>query len=363
MKISVLASSLYFFASVATAQNLVPNPGFEEYFSCPQSFNKNKGISKIAPHWNSPSYGTPDLYNTCNTYNMGKQNVTGETSPYSGEGFAGIMTWESKKGYREYLQTELIEPLKANHTYIISFRYQLSSYSKYSIDRIGFVLSTSAFFFNQDVALSFPPPTYTAIKDKALDPYTGTWELLQTEYTAKGTERFLTIGNFYTNADTKATHISVRTTMEPMLEFAAYYYIDEVSVIEKKTETPLAQLGERPLRPEELYILHNVQFEFNTYVLVSESHPTLDSLVFILNQQPAWKIEVQGYTDDVGTEAYNLELSKKRAHSVGDYLISKGIAKERITAEGFGKSKPLVNSTDENARSVNRRVEIKFIGK
>src|SRR5690606_23133149 len=110
--------NLYFFlfllsiSQYGMGQNLVPNPGFEEFFKCPQTFNNNISNKKIAPHWNSPSNGTPDLYNRCSKGDMGTHNLTGVTEPYQGDGFAGLILWERDNGFREYLQVRLLKPLQ-----------------------------------------------------------------------------------------------------------------------------------------------------------------------------------------------------------------------------------------------------------
>ena len=68
-----------------------------------------------------------------------------------------------------------------------------------------------------------------------------------------------------------------------------------------------------------------------------------------------------GHTDDRGSDDYNLELSHNRAREVGNYLITHGIADTRIRIKGFGKQYPLVNQVNEEARTINRRVEARFL--
>jgi OOP family OmpA-OmpF porin len=363
MKRTYVIIIVLFLTTKSFSQNLVPNPGFEDFFSCPQSINTNKANKKIAPHWNSSSYGTPDLYNKCSTLNMGVQNVTGSTEPFKGDGFAGIIVWEGKTGFREYLQTDLMESLKANQVYIVSFWYQLSSYSKYCADRICFSFSDSAVFYKQEGVLPIFP-AYAKIKPKALDPYTGSWELLEIEYTAKGNERYLTIGNFYDNIHTKTTHLYLLETKEPMLEQAAYYYIDEVSVIEKNkivtSQKVEPTLNNKKVSLENSYVLENVLFEFKSDTLLPASHKSLDEIVSLLNQYPGWKIKIAGYTDNTGTEQYNLDLSERRANAVKQYLIGKGIKEDRIQHKGCGKTKPITTGTDEQSKKMNRRVEVDF---
>ena len=86
--------------------------------------------------------------------------------------------------------------------------------------------------------------------------------------------------------------------------------------------------------------LENVFFDLDSYNLRPESYIELDNLVAYLNANPTMKIELQGHTDAQGDDAHNLELSKNRAKAVMDYLISKGIAKERLTSQGFAETQP-----------------------
>lgn len=343
------------------SQNLVPNPGFEQFFSCPQSINTNKTNTKIAPYWNSPSYGTPDLYNKCSKYQMGIQNATGFTNPFSGDGFAGIITWEGKKGYREYLQVELNEPLKAGHVYSVSFYYKLSSYSKYSADRIGFYMSNTDAFYKQDTPIPVRS-SFTKIKEKPMDIATGSWEHFAVEYIAKGGERYLTIGNFDDNKITQTFHLSFVTSQEPMLEQAAYYYLDEVSVIEKPKvfENSIA-ITEEEVKQTKSFVLKKVSFDHDSDSLLRGSFEELNKILQLLNAQPSWKIILIGHTDNVGAAEYNQLLSERRANAIRDFLVSNGIEQNRIQTKGYGSSRPLVDEKNDSDRRQNRRVEFKLV--
>lgn len=103
--------------------------------------------------------------------------------------------------------------------------------------------------------------------------------------------------------------------------------------------------------------LKNIYFDFDKTTLKSESFVELDKVVDFLNQNPSVEIEISGHTDSKGSDDYNLNLSQGRSQSVVDYLISKGIDSYRLSAHGYGESKPIdTNDTDEG-RANNRRVE------
>ncbi|HNU43575.1 MAG TPA: OmpA family protein, partial [Cyclobacteriaceae bacterium] len=91
--------------------------------------------------------------------------------------------------------------------------------------------------------------------------------------------------------------------------------------------------------------------------------PELDRLAQILDENPTIKIEIQGHTDNVGNKQALQQLSENRVMAVREYLIKKGIKKDRITGKGFGPNKPIApNDTEEN-RQRNRRVEFQIVKK
>ncbi|MCB0400988.1 MAG: OmpA family protein [Flavobacteriales bacterium] len=116
-----------------------------------------------------------------------------------------------------------------------------------------------------------------------------------------------------------------------------------------------------PIEKGEIIRLNNIFFEFNKADLMPESFNELDRLYDILVENKNMMIEIGGHTDDKGSDIYNSTLSNNRAKSVVDYLVKKGIDIKRLTAVGYGKTKPEVpNDTDEN-RAINRRVEFKVL--
>lgn len=103
--------------------------------------------------------------------------------------------------------------------------------------------------------------------------------------------------------------------------------------------------------------LNNLFFDFNKSDLKKESAGELTRLVELLKKNPSMKIEIAGHTDNVGTDAYNNPLSMKRAQAVLTYLTGKGIDAARLSAKGYGKTKPLQAGDTEEIRRLNRRVE------
>jgi outer membrane protein OmpA-like peptidoglycan-associated protein/outer membrane protein W len=102
-----------------------------------------------------------------------------------------------------------------------------------------------------------------------------------------------------------------------------------------------------------------LQFKFDSAELTSEDMATLDRVAMRLNELQFVGGEVAGYTDSTGDEAYNLDLSKRRAQSALDYLASKGVAPGRMTAVGFGEANPIADNATAEGRAQNRRVVIR----
>jgi OmpA-OmpF porin, OOP family len=107
------------------------------------------------------------------------------------------------------------------------------------------------------------------------------------------------------------------------------------------------------------WIIKDINFDFNKWDIKPKYHPNLDEAVAVMKQNPSLKVEIQGHTDNIGSQKYNLGLSDKRAKAVMDYFISNGIAKERLCAKGYGLSQPITTNDTEEGRAKNRRVELK----
>lgn len=105
--------------------------------------------------------------------------------------------------------------------------------------------------------------------------------------------------------------------------------------------------------------LYGIQFDFNQATIKPESSQVLGQVAEVLKSQPSLKLSIEGHTDNVGKAAYNLDLSRKRAESVKDYLVSKfQIDAARLPTQGFGDSKPIAKNDTEAGRAQNRRVEL-----
>ena len=117
---------------------------------------------------------------------------------------------------------------------------------------------------------------------------------------------------------------------------------------------------EKPVKAmSEKWVLIGVNFDFNSARLSGESYPILYDAAKTLLMNPDMRVEIQGYTDNVGSESYNKKLSQKRADAVKEYLTSKGVSANRLSAVGFGESNPVADNKTADGRGMNRRIEFK----
>jgi outer membrane protein OmpA-like peptidoglycan-associated protein len=147
---------------------------------------------------------------------------------------------------------------------------------------------------------------------------------------------------------------ALNASAEGYLFFSENYAVPGEAVREPYTlNVPLS-----PLTAGSTIALRNIFFNTASYELLPASNAELDKLVRLLKANPTLRIELGGHTDDVGSAASNLKLSDQRAHAVRDHLVAQGIAADRITARGYGMTRPIAANTSEEGRALNRRTEV-----
>jgi outer membrane protein OmpA-like peptidoglycan-associated protein len=108
--------------------------------------------------------------------------------------------------------------------------------------------------------------------------------------------------------------------------------------------------------------MSDVLFDFNKYTLKPEAREKLAKVSGILLSYPGLKMQVEGYTDSIGSDEYNQKLSEERADAVRQYLVSQSVADANVTAQGYGKSHPVADNSTNSGRAQNRRVELVVSG-
>ncbi len=142
-----------------------------------------------------------------------------------------------------------------------------------------------------------------------------------------------------------------------------YLFYSENYNINESTSDSTFQV-DIPLQPIEAnarIVLKNVFFETKKTELNPESITELDNVVRLLNENPNLKIQISGYTDNVGKPADNLKLSTGRAVAVVNYLLNKSVKAERLSFKGYGETNPIDNNNSEKGRSMNRRTELRVV--
>ena len=103
--------------------------------------------------------------------------------------------------------------------------------------------------------------------------------------------------------------------------------------------------------------MQGIQFETGKAVIKKSSNAILKQIAQVFIENPTYQVEIQGHTDNVGKPETNMQLSEKRANAVRDFLIKEGVEANRMTAIGYGDTKPVASNKTAKGRAENRRVE------
>jgi OOP family OmpA-OmpF porin len=361
----ILFLSLFHISIDAKSQedNLIPNPGFEEYNYLPS--RDKEGLS-CAAIWKNPVLsGVGDYYHAeskTKKYKTGR-NVLGKQQPHSGKAFAGICV--SKK-FREYLQIQLLRPLEKDKEYRISVFISCADKMWLSrLDEFGIIFSKKLLTINGNDYLVDPPAVIFRNENKYRNKKD--WIELSSIYKATGYEKVITFGSFLYR-EKIVVETKEHGTIMGLTKYA-HYYIDDMSLIPLDDDFPI-QAGitqkEQPATsvtdfvPGKVYIFNAIQFETGKSELLPEAYPELNKLIFYLKKNPSAKILITGHTDNEGNSTDNMKLSYDRAKAIMLYLISNEIDEKMISIEGKGDQFPIDSNASEEGREKNRRVEISF---
>ena len=106
------------------------------------------------------------------------------------------------------------------------------------------------------------------------------------------------------------------------------------------------------------WVLEGVDFDTDKWEIKPEDYVILDEVAAVLKRNPTLRVEIEGHTDNRGSEVYNKKLSEKRAEAVKNYFMNKGIEAKRLSAAGYGFSRPVASNDRREGRAQNRRVEL-----
>lgn len=230
MKIIIALISFLYSLSLIAQQNLVLNSGNENYNQCPD------GLGQINQLYNvfNPNTNTPDFYHFCysgiNNYANIPLNYYGYQFPKRDSAYAGIFSYSiNGTDQREYITYELSDSLTSGNIYKISFYVSKAENVKFAIAKIGAYLHSNVIFQNDFYVITQIPQVQNDSLNIITDEFN--WVRIEGEYLAGGGEKFITIGNFYPDSLTDTIAVN-NDPISGSNKGSAYYYLDDVSVIE-----------------------------------------------------------------------------------------------------------------------------------
>ncbi|HYD21305.1 MAG TPA: T9SS type A sorting domain-containing protein [Flavipsychrobacter sp.] len=209
-------------ATVSVAQNIVHNPGFELYSSCPTTL----GDIDYCEDWNKPSNASTDYYNTCANGGMADvpDNYNGHQQPASGNAYTGLVTFaDVVPDYREYLMGKLAN-MQAGQAYKVSIKVSLSGVHRYATDGIGVFFVVDSFYMSMGYMTTLPHTPQIDYSDYGPVTDTSSWITLTDTFYADSAYTRLVIGCF------KPDSLLTVDTVSQLSWENSYYFIDDVSV-------------------------------------------------------------------------------------------------------------------------------------
>ncbi|MCU0442158.1 MAG: OmpA family protein [Bacteroidia bacterium] len=169
-------------------------------------------------------------------------------------------------------------------------------------------------------------------------------------------------------ADLKATAAKYAAIVEQLTSheldsgfFHVRIYFDNICVTPKQADGLCnctdSLVATKPFVAGQSYQLRNIQFDTDKATFKPGSYVEMDTLLYYLVTYPSMHISIEGHTDSVNTEEYNIDLSERRAKAVYTYLIEHGVEPNRLTYKGYGESRPVTSNNTTEGRAQNRRVE------
>lgn len=340
------------------AQNLVKNPGFEEFVQCPDRLG-NFGADVIS--WTAPTSASTDYFHACSEEMGTPDNFNGRQEPVAGKGYAGLYLY-APGDYREYVQGEFLQELEKGREYEIRFSISLAERSDYAVHELQAllvrnpisldtqkVLSKSRLYRDADNTL-----TFVDLSGQTFYQDISGWVALSTRITAKGGERYIILGNFRENRATRVQKTGRNAKQ------GAYYYLDEVGVY-ALPGAPADSL-EAALLPGTLgENFSGVLFGIDEHRLTEAARQTIRNLYSYLRDHPDLRVVVEGHTDNQGAAGYNLRLSERRCLAVTEYLQELGLSATRIDRIALGMDWPQGDNDTPIGRRQNRRVMFRLL--
>ena len=364
-------------------ENLVPNPGFETI----EGKMKALGCIENATGWTSPTGVRADLFTPSKNVTINvPENLYGKEDAKEGTNYAGIVGYSFGDAMpRSYIMGKLNSPLKKGMKYCVRFSLSLSESSKFASNQMGVNFSSKP--YGTDSKTAIIEKTHVLDSKNKIFSAMYNWEEVCATYFAEGGEKFITLGNFTSNENTKNEKNKKDPKNKAAQITAAYYYIDDISVVlvaedgtcdcggsssgdESYSNTifqKVVNINEgMPVKDQ--IELQNEYFGFGKSKLLPNSMKSLDLIAEDLKANPNLKLEIVGHNDEMEEKlaaekpAFS-DMSNKRINEVIKYLTSKGIAESRLISNPVGISDPSSEISDIDEEDLrlakNRRVSFK----
>lgn len=350
---------------LSNGQNLIKNPEFK-------TSGKPCGWAEIekAENWSNANDGTADLFEKGGSKSgVGiDQNFMG-TQSTDGTNYAGIIAYyddqrinllntissvevQGEKAYGlyvEYLQGELTQELTAGKSYNFSFKVSLAEQSARAVKGLGAYFSNEKLNYTTNSSI---PAVPQILSDELIKTMDG-WVEIKGTFTAKGGEKFVTIGAF---KDQFGAEKIIPENQNDSKK--AYYYIYGPSLLAADGSAPTRNIANfEDIKSGKKVIFLTLSFESGKAKITQQSYEEIDACAKFLNTNPEINVQIDGHTDAVGAADANQKLSEERSKAVKEYLTNKGVSASRMNTVGYGESKPL-ETTGGEANPRNRRIEL-----
>jgi outer membrane protein OmpA-like peptidoglycan-associated protein len=373
--ISLLSLSIGIFSFAQDDQNMVENPGFEQI----EGKIKREGAINVAVGWMSPTKASADLYAAKVKGDLGTpQNFVGYEDPHGGSNYAGIRVFSyNDKEPRQYVSTKLKLPLRKEAKYCVKFYVNLAEGSKYASNNIGINFSKKQ--YNIDENKSIMVPTHVQHRDNPVFNHYFGWEEVCMVYEARGGEKFLTLGNFYANGDTKNQRLKKVKEFTGTSVMSAYYYIDDISVVMIDDESECdCKIKEHEVKTEYVYEVSPVNpegmedpdivkytelyFGYGKSDFTKSDYEHLKNLDMVMSNNDAYKLNIFAHMDsDEAQDEKCIGIDRARAEAVKKHLVEKGIDASRITIKTMGAEAPSDTSGSEIGQAKCRKVTFTLV--
>ena len=384
----ISAMSFVFLAPTSFAQegeNLVPNGSFESIGKKP----KRLGKIESATGWVSPTGVRADLFVETKIPEIGvPDNAYGQEDPQEGDNYIGVTGFSyGNKVPRSYVMTKLEAPMKKGMKYCVKMYVSLAEASKYASNNTGVMFSKKQFGTESKVSIFEDASIVHLNNDYETVSARYDWTEICGTYTAKGGEKYITLGNFASNDETRFERMKKDAKTKDIRVkqvISAYYYIDDVSVRlldqEKGQKCDCLQedagdaystliyqksfIVTEEMTAKEKVDDREVYFAFGKSKLSAEGKSSLDFIAKMLEENPNKKLQILGHNnaaeDEVGAEkSVYADMDNNRIGVVMKYLMEKGISESRMVPTRKGSKETQEHGEmddDETKQAKNRRV-------